>query len=340
MTKSTEHPWSLKVPPEIFDDLTRREFLIGAGLIVLAPGCGSGDEGANGGETSNETRVVKDASGDEVEVPAEARRIVALGEVELDSLLALGIEPAATIQGRGQDGPPNYLADEAEEIPLVGVLTQPNVEAIAELEPDLILASFAFGPPFADEQVIGNLKEITPATLVSSAAEETWQDSLRRIANAVNRSEAGEEAISDYEQSVEEARAELGERVGDTLSIVRWQADGPVYMFADNVSSLVVEDLGFERPEAQNEPGLGHSDPLSLEQLDLIDGDWLFVGTLGGGEDEEALEEIREDRLWQQVEAVRSDHVVSVDGSLWTSVVGPLGARRIVADVLEGIVGS
>lgn len=120
---------------------------------------------------------------------------------------------------------------------------------------------------------------------------------------------------------------------------MRWQADGPVYIFADNISSLVVEDLGFERPEAQNEPGLGHSDPLSLEQLDLIDGDWHFVGTLGSGEDEEALEEVREDPLWQQLDAVQNDHVVSVDGSLWTSVVGPLGAWRIIADVLEGIVG-
>lgn len=149
------------------------------------------------------------------------------------------------------------------------------------------------------------------------------------------------QVLADYEQSVEDARTELGEYVGDTLSIVRWQADGPVYVFADNVSSLVVEDLGFARPEVQDEPGLGHSEPLSLEQLDLIDGDWLFVGTLGSAdEDVEALESIQESPLWRQLEAVQNGHVVFVDGSSWTSIAGPLGARQIIADVLEGIVGS
>lgn len=161
-------------PPYVVDDLTRREFLIGAGLLVLVPGCGQ--ETANDGDetTSGETRVVRDANGDEVEVPVNPRRIV-----------ALGVEPAATTQGREQNGPPNYLAEEARVVPLVGILTQPNVEAIAALEPDLILASWAFGPPFADEQVFENLRDITPATVISSAADETLQDSLRRIGDAV-----------------------------------------------------------------------------------------------------------------------------------------------------------
>lgn len=303
-------------------------------------GAGCGGEEA-GEEQSGETRIVQDANGNDVEVPVDPQRVVALGGTELDSLLALGIEPAATAQGRGQDGLPNYLADEAEGVPLVGELVQPNLEAITALEPDLILASFDFTPPWAEEQVLENLREITPATVISSMLEETWQESLLRIGDAVNDSDAAEQVLADYEQSIEGARSELGEQVGGTVSIVRWQADGPVYMFADNISSLVVEDLGFTRPEVQNEPGLGHSELLSLEQLDLIDGDWLFVGTLGSAdEDVEALESIQGSPLWQQLEAVQNGHVVFVDGSLWTSTAGPLGARRTIADVLLGIVGS
>jgi ABC-type Fe3+-hydroxamate transport system substrate-binding protein len=76
--------------PEI-DDVTRREFLIGAGLIALDPACGrSGEEDAFG---SSETRAIEHALGT-TRVPTEPRRVVSLtGSSDMDALLALSFEP-------------------------------------------------------------------------------------------------------------------------------------------------------------------------------------------------------------------------------------------------------
>ena len=41
-------------------------------------------------------------------------------------------------------------------------------------------------------------------------------------------------------------------------------------------------DLGLKRPQNQDRMGLGHSDPVSLENLNQIDADYMFFGTLGG----------------------------------------------------------
>jgi iron complex transport system substrate-binding protein len=293
-------------------------------------------------DTGDGTRVVLDATGEEVEVPADPQRIVALGEVELDSLLALDIEPVGTTQGRGQQGPPSYLGEEAEGIELVGELAQPNLEAIAALEPDLILASYVHAPPIADESALENLREITPATVVASSVDETWKDSLARIGEAVNDPEGADRVLSDYEQSVEEARAAFGEHVGDTASIVRWDPEGPIVMSPEVFAGLVLGDLGLEVMAApRQQSGHPHSPPLSLEELDQIDGDWMFVGALGGEEQNRlARETIQSEPLWQRLNVVQNDHVVFVDGSLWTSVAGPLGAQQVVQTTVEGITGA
>ena len=88
------------------------------------------------------------------------------------------------------------------------------------------------------------------------------------------------------------------------------------------------------RPEQQREPGFTHSQALSLESLDLLDADWLVVGTLAGtGEAADALNQARDTPAFQQLGAVQSGQMAPVDGSLWTSVGGPLAAMQVIDDV-------
>ena len=116
-------------------------------------------------------------------------------------------------------------------------------------------------------------------------------------------------------------------------------------------AGIALTDLGLERPPAQDHRGRGHSEPVSLENLRLIDADYMFFGTLGGssventnaGGDsdvsaaEEALEQARDVPGFSGLDAVREDHVIPVDGSLWTSTGGPILMTRIVDSVVEDL---
>ncbi|MEK8174911.1 hypothetical protein NKH77_55160 [Streptomyces sp. M19] len=97
--------------------------------------------------------------------------------------------------------------------------------------------------------------------------------------------------------------------------------------------------LGLERPKDQQGASTGHSEPVSLEKLATIDGDWLFLGTLGDKADgERAYAEARKVPNFTRLKAEKKGHVVIIEGSAWNSAGGPLAARTVLADVTKALV--
>ncbi|MGL4205767.1 MAG: iron-siderophore ABC transporter substrate-binding protein [Aeromonadaceae bacterium] len=278
-------------------------------------------------------RHVKDAYGQEHEVPATPQRIIVLSEIDLDSVLALGIHPIGAVNGRGQTTLPRYLPTSMQQgIAIIGDLDNPNLEQLAALTPDLILT----GP--AKPELLTLLNQIAP-TLVTAKWGAPWQESLQRIATIVGRQKEADAVFARYQQRVTEVRAQLQPWQGKSISIVRWNPKGPAYMFKDSFASRVITDLGLRRPAHQQDPGHTHSQALSLESLERLDGDWLLIGTLSAtGDAVDALEQARTTPAFRQLGAIRRGHFGAVDGSLWTSTGGPYAALQLIADVQKLLV--
>ena len=280
------------------------------------------------------TRQVEDAFGNTVTVPAEPERVVTLNEIDLDTALTLGVTPIGTVNGRGQAAPPRYLEGKVPSgIKVVGDLDNPNLETLLELEPDLILT----GPVKPEQLAI--LNEIAP-TVTTFKWAEPWQSSMQRTAHVLNKDAEAKAFLDRYEARAAEARERLKDHQGETFSIVRWNPKGPSYMFKDAFSSTVVEDVGLVRPAHQQDPGHTHSMALSLESLELLDADWLVIGTLAtSGEAVEALSQAEETPAFRQLSAIQAKRFAAVDGSLWTSLGGPMAALQVIEDV-ESIVSK
>lgn len=275
-----------------------------------------------------QARPVTDAHGQVVEVPARPQRVVVLSEFDLDALLALGLRPVATTSGRGQVGVPRYLEKAAAGIPLIGSFGSPVLDQLLSAQPDLILAG---GVP--DPGLLAQLRKVAP-TVVSFKSGDDWKLALRRVATAIDRLPVAETVLARTAERSAAARTRLGPQAEATVSVVRWNPQGPAYMLADSFASRVLADLRLARPSAQREPGAGHSPPLSLEALDRIDGDWLFIGTLSAtGQARSALDAARRSAAFGQLQAVRRNRAVIVDGSLWTGLGGPLAAMAVIDDV-------
>lgn len=275
-----------------------------------------------------ETRQVQDAFGNTVSVPAEPKRVITLSEIDLDTALALGVTPVGTINGRGQAAPPRYLDGRLPAgIEVVGDIDNPNLETLLELHPDLILT----GPVKPEQLAI--LNEIAPTVITFSWARP-WQESMQRTAQALNRESEAKAVLERYWTRVEEARKRLAGHQGETLSIVRWNPKGPSYMFLNAFSSSVVEDIGLVRPPHQRDPGHTHSMALSLESLELLDADWLVIGTLAtSGEAVEAMHQAEQTPAFRQLSAIQAKRFGAVDGSLWTSLGGPMAALQVIEDI-------
>ncbi|MFZ3555964.1 ABC transporter substrate-binding protein [Streptomyces sp. BH055] len=301
-------------------------------LLLSACGSDSGD-GAGGAEkagSASKTRQLTDAQGRKVKVPSDPRKVVALSEPTLDAALALGVEPVGTTAGRGQQGVSSYLADKAAKSQVVASVAEADMEKLAALQPDLILLDETTGA----KKTVDKLQEIAP-TVVTAKLNEDWKKAFTDTADALNKKSDAETWLADFDTQVADTKKKLGDNAGKSVSVIRWQDGAPsvVGKGAGHVGSTL-KALGLDRPKDQQGASTGHSEPVSLEKLATIDGDWLFLGALGSEDDsQKAYAEARKVTNFDKLTAEKEGHVVVIDGSAWNSAGGPLAARTVLDDI-------
>lgn len=267
----------------------------------------------------------------EVEINDDPQRVVTLYEGALDASLTAGITPLGAIATRGGQQVANYLRDQVPDIQMVGLAGETNLEAVVALSPDLILAS-----PRLPEAQYALLSQVAPTVVPPSSgfSPYAWRDEALLFGEALGREQQINEALEAVDQRAEELKARIdAEGEAPSTHLVRWMPQGPLVMSTKLFSTGMLRAAGF----AVEDSGLvadqrPHSDPLSLEALPEIDGDWLFLATLNE-DGQEALETASQSEAFRRLDVVQRDQVVAVDGQLWTSASGPLAAQAVLDDI-------
>ena len=337
---------------------TRIRTIVGVALAALVAGACSPSQPTPASSTgpmstaATETRMVTDASGQEVALPLEPTRVVTLSEPATDNALALGITPVGAVSGRGQSGVAAYLADRAGDVPILGSVGTPNLEAVGAAHPDLILVD-GTSVKSDDTDTLNALKQIAPVFYTAHSGDD-WRETFTRTADALGVPDEASTKLADFDAHVAAVSSRLndGGYLDQTYSVVRWQGDSAGLILKELPAGQALSALGMKRPANQDRNGEGHSEPVSLENIDQIDADWIFFGTLGkssvnnpsaGGAtgveaSEAALAEARASVGFDSLAAVRAGHVIPVDGSLWTSTGGYLLMEGIVANIEDQFV--
>ena len=337
---------------------TRIRTFVGVALAALVAGACSPSQSTPASSSgpmstaATETRMVTDASGQEVALPLEPTRVVTLSEPTTDNALALGITPVGAVSGRGQSGVAAYLADRAGDVPILGSVGTPNLEAVGAAHPDLILVD-GTSVKSDDTDTLNALKQIAPVFYTAHSGDD-WRETFTRTADALGVTDEASTKLADFDAHVAAVSSRLndGGYLDQTYSVVRWQGDSAGLILKELPAGQALSALGMKRPANQDRNGEGHSEPVSLENIDQIDADWIFFGTLGkssvnnpsaGGAtgveaSEAALAEARASVGFDSLAAVRAGHVIPVDGSLWTSTGGYLLMEGIVANIEDQFV--
>jgi iron complex transport system substrate-binding protein len=322
--------------------MKRRENPVAVALFVAAlvalSGCG-GSDGAGEGEpeaASGGTRVIQHALG-ETEVPENPQRVVAFFSAA-DVALAVGVKPIAVDDATANA---EYLQDRLEGVENVGQAFEPNLEEIAALEPDLILAL-----DVVIEQVYDELNQIAPTVGVrfgDSSGE--WERYNRRYAEVLNKGEEFDEVMADYEAKAQDFQEAMGEKLDETkVAIMRASPENLRFDLPGIfIGDVVYNDAGLSLPPRLVEPAENPENytlEISREQFGLAEGaDALFVWNVTGvsaENDRREIEEIMSDPVFRRLEVVQEGNVYTM-GDHWFSE-SLLGAGMVLDDLEKYLV--
>ena len=225
------------------------------------------------------------------------------------NLLDLGLVPAGAMEGLDSVINPRY-ADIYARLTKVGSYFEPDLEVIATLAPDLILASTG------QEEVQDRLTAIAPTVLVTATTSSTWPQAAQQVAVAVGRETQLESLRSAYTTRAAEIEARHGARLAELTWAMIWQgkSEGFSVRSAKSNGGQVLELAGV-RFNALTRQADGDADTeLSWEEIDKIaDADVICLPGTTTGEPDPGTELIRTNKLFAGLEAAKSGRVLTFD---------------------------
>ncbi|MFJ7066949.1 ABC transporter substrate-binding protein [Streptomyces sp. NPDC101115] len=262
------------------------------------------------------------------EIKSAPKRVVVLDVGELDNVVSLGVKPVGYAPSEGDDGIPGYLADDAGAPKSVGTINNLNLEAIANLQPDLILGSQLRAADKYDE-----LSKIAP-TVFSIRPGFTWKENYLLNAAALDKTAEAKSKLAAYETKA----GQLGKDIGPnkpTVSMVRY-LPGKIRLYAKaSFIGTILEDVGLPRPKNQQVNDLAVE--VSPEKIDQADGDWIFTGVYG---DPKATKRdtAQGNPLWKNLEAVKAGRAKDVPDETWYLGLGVTAADSVLDDLRADLV--
>ncbi|WP_432534901.1 ABC transporter substrate-binding protein [Kineococcus arenarius] len=261
------------------------------------------------------------------EVPVDPQRVVTLDSPHLDAALSLGLTPVGSVQSAVAQGLPAYLGTRTEGIEVVGTIEEPNLEAIAALDPDLILSATV-----RHEQLYDQLSRIAPTVFTASSGTD-WREGFDLVAEALNRSEEGDTALAEHDERVEAVGRRIGAE-GTSASIVRFLPEETRVYGPGTFSGSVLSEVGLDLPDLDyDEYSMAYISP---EQVQLVDADAIFSATYG---DPSATTRGAVSVLWQRLPAVQEGCQFDIEDDEWMIGIGLIGAG-IILDDLENALGD
>lgn len=319
-----------------------------------ASNAASSNTGANsesGGTGNSESNSAGNAGGEQGGQPDEAaadaprtivhamettelvgtpERVVILTQEGTEALLELGVIPVGAVNSGLGDGWFPHIADQMQGVTELGDESQPNLELILSLQPDLII-----GNKVRHEQIYAQLKEIAP-TVFSSDLAGRWQENFDFYAQALNKVAEGEAAIAAYQVHVEEAKAKLGDKLSMEVSIVRFLPQAVRIYQKDTFAGVILQDLGFARPASQDVDNF--MEVIEKERIEALDGDVMFHFNADYDEEKAGTknqEAWMADPLFANLKVAQNNAVFKVDEVIWNLSGGIKSANLLIDQIVE-----
>jgi len=264
------------------------------------------------------------------ELDAPAQRVVTLYQGANDAAVALGIMPVGVVDSWVEQPMYHYLREDLAGVTHVGLETQPNLEAIAALNPDVIV-----GAKMRHEKIYDQLAQIAPTVMHETVFQ--FKETLDLVAEATGKTDAAAEWHDQWDARMQSFQSQVSE------SDVAWPQEVALLNFRNDHARIyyssfagnILNELGFERPASHQEDIWGVK-LTSKESIPSMNADVFFMFMTET--DPTVMENFTSwtsHPLWNTLTAVQNDQVYRVNEVDWNMGGGPLAAERMVDSVFD-----
>lgn len=294
--------------------------------------------------TTEEAITIQGANG-EVTLEEPAKKVVVLEWTYAENLLALGIQPAgmADIQGYGE-----YVNIEPQldtTVIDVGGRQEPNLEAIAAINPDLII-----GVSFRHEAMLADLEGIAPTVIFNPYPEDESIDlyqemetTFNEMAKAVGKEAEAEKVLADLEAVYVEKAAEVEAaqlKTKDTILTLAYTgtAAPEIRVFTPNsMASIIIEKIGLTNVHQPEQFETFGSTTFNVEGLTKYENaNYMFTVP---DTDNIYENQLKGNAVWENLAFVKEDRMYDLGAATWLYG-GPLSAKTLVNQITDVLVNK
>lgn len=268
--------------------------------------------------------VVKDVTGEEITIEKEPERIVSTSTSDTETLFALGL--ADNIYGVSDFD--NY-PEEAEDKPKMGGVVDPNVEAILEQEPDIVVTGNSISEESAEK--IRDLGVVLYQTDPKNM-EETL-DVILETGKITNRQKEAQEIVAEMQETIDHITETVADVAEEDKKQVYIEYNPGWTVGAGEFMNELIEMAGGINVAADTEGWI----EVNEEKIIQDDPDYIiYAANLVDEESGKQLGELIKERSgWDKITAIEEDQMIAID----EDIMSRNGPRIVDAltEIAEGI---
>ncbi|THF76881.1 ABC transporter substrate-binding protein [Cohnella fermenti] len=330
----------------------------GLAVVILLAGCGenatksegraspaasaTSSSGANEG-AAERTIAIQDAKGS-TEIAGIPERVVVMDYRYVEELVALGIAPVGIADTAGYKKYMDYnpaLTDGATD---VGKRSEPNLEVIAGLQPDLIIGNVSF---MGDNYEL--LKDIAPTIAFDPFPEgglnqlEEMEATFRTVAGIFDKQDEAERILKELDEHFAQLKQTLIEHGKDGTEFVlgllmngNGNTSAAIKLYTDNAQApQILQRLGLKAAYRSEEGAGDGSVNTTVESLvALQEADFIYM--MMQGQEDVYEKQFKDNSVWQSLTFTKENRAYRMDKYIWMFG-GPTTAKVFADTVVDAL---
>ncbi|QUX94413.1 Fe(3+)-dicitrate ABC transporter substrate-binding protein FecB [Marinomonas sp. CT5] len=253
------------------------------------------------------------------------KRIVVLEFSFVDALAAVGVSPVGVADDKEPSRILQEVRNEIGEWTSVGTRSQPSLETISSLKPDLIIADIS-----RHEGVYADLQKIAP-TLILPSRRASYEENLEAtaiIGKAIGKDKQMQARLKKHADIMADLSKHLPKGKEVQFGVAR---DDALFLHtSDSYAGGVIRALGLKNANTGRDDDAYRQ--TSLEQLLAVNPDYFLVGNYVTPS---IVNKWEKEPLWRILKAAKNHHIFYVNPNTWSRCRGIISAETMGKDLYK-----